>query len=72
MIVSERHELALKAAQSTLSLSRINQRLLIIKRFFVALAHRRNTEKKKNKAAQAVTVKEEHTSPAEKKDRSVA
>ena len=39
-LVAEQQDLSQKAAQSTLSLSRLNQRLVILERYFVALSRK--------------------------------
>lgn len=44
VLMGERQELAFKAALSTLSLNRLNQRLTILERLFIALSHQETTE----------------------------
>jgi len=39
-LVTEQQDLSLRAAQSTLSLSRLNQRLVILERYFIALSRK--------------------------------
>ena len=39
-LVAEQQDLSLRAAQSTLSLSRLNQRLVVLERYFIALSRK--------------------------------